>query len=131
MGRQLQQAYGQEPQCIFTMPLLEGLDNLMWRWCMLLSFHSETEIAGLQQEVTSGRNPKNAKVLLANEIDARFLGAAAADAAEQDFGNRSKGGVPDEIPEVRHSGVPLSLSSTAQACGAGAVDLESGPADRR
>lgn len=87
MGRQLQQAYGQDPQCIFTMPLLEGLDDLIRRWCMLLSFHSETEIAGLQQEVTSGSNPKNAKVLLTHEIDARFHGAAAADAAEQDFGN--------------------------------------------
>ncbi len=132
MGRHLQAEYGQEPQCILTMPLLEGLDGvdkmsksknnyigiseapntmfakvlsisdvLMWRWYTLLSFKSEAEIAALKAEVEGGRNPKDAKVALAKEITARFHSAAAADAAEQDFNNRSKGGVPDEIPEVR------------------------------
>ena len=131
VGRHLQAEYGQEPQCILTMPLLEGLDGfekmsksknnyvgisedantmfakvlsisdaLMWRWFTLLSFKSEPEIAVLRAEVQAGRNPKDAKVALAKEITARFHSLAAADAAEQDFVNRSKGGVPDQIPEL-------------------------------
>ena len=134
VGRQLQQEYGQEPQCILTMPLLEGTDGvekmskskgnyigitedantmfakvlsisdeLMWRWYTLLSFRSMAEIEALKAEVGAGRNPKDAKVALAKEITARFHSPAAADAAEADFINRSKGGVPDEIPEVRLS----------------------------
>ncbi|MBH2044109.1 MAG: tyrosine--tRNA ligase [Comamonadaceae bacterium] len=142
MGRHLQQEYGQEPQCILTMPLLEGLDGvekmsksknnyigisedantmfakvlsisdtLMWRWYLLLSFQSLAQIEALQAEVAGGRNPKDAKVALAKEITARFHGAAAADAAEQDFINRSKGGVPDEIPEVALAGAPLGIGA--------------------
>ncbi len=141
MGRHLQAEYGQEPQCILTMPLLEGLDGvdkmsksknnyigitedantmfakvmsisdtLMWRWYTLLSFRSEAEIARLQQEVAGGRNPRDAKVLLAKEITARFHNPAAAEGAEQDFVNRSKGGIPDEIPEVALSGAPLGIA---------------------
>jgi tyrosyl-tRNA synthetase len=131
VGRQLQAEYGQEPQCILTMPLLEGLDGvekmsksknnyigiseapntmfakvlsisdaLMWRWYTLLSFKSESFIATLNAEVNAGRNPKEAKVALAKEITARFHSAAAADAAEQDFINRSKGGIPETIEEI-------------------------------
>ena len=130
MGRHLQAEYGQEPQCILTMPLLEGLDGvekmsksknnyigisedantmfakvlsisdtLMWRWYTLLSFKGLSEIEDLQAQVAQGRNPKEAKVMLAKEITARFHSAAAADAAEQDFINRSRGGIPDDIPE--------------------------------
>jgi len=111
VGRHLQQEYGQEPQCILTMPLLEGTDGvekmskskgnyigitedantmfakvlsisdeLMWRWYTLLSFRSMAEIEALQREVAAGRNPKDAKVMLAKEITARFHSAAAADA---------------------------------------------------
>ena len=142
VGRHLQQEYGQEPQCILTMPLLEGLDGvekmsksknnyigiseapatmfakvlsisdvLMWRWYTLLSFQSEAQIAALKAEVEAGRNPKDAKVALAKEITARFHSAQAADAAEQDFINRSKGGVPDEIPELALSGAPLGIGA--------------------
>jgi tyrosyl-tRNA synthetase len=140
VGRHLQQEYGQEPQCILTMPLLEGLDgvekmsksknnyigisedantmfakvlsisdDLMWRWYTLLSFQSLEQIEALKAEIAGGRNPKDAKVALAKEITARFHSAAAAEAAEQDFINRSKGGVPDEIPEVSLSGAPLGI----------------------
>ena len=147
VGRHLQQEYGQEPQCILTMPLLEGLDGiekmsksknnyigisedantmfakvlsisdvLMWRWYTLLSFKSLAEIAALQAEIASGRNPKDAKVALAKEITARFHSAAAADAAEQDFINRSKGGVPDEIDEIS-----LPLGDGGAAVGIGAL----------
>ncbi len=148
MGRHLQQEYGQEPQCILTMPLLEGLDGvdkmsksknnyigitedantmfakvlsisdeLMWRWFTLLSFRSEAEIARLKAEVEGGRNPKDAKVLLAREITARFHSPQAADAAEQDFANRSKGGVPDDIPEVRLAGAPLGIAALLKQAG--------------
>jgi tyrosyl-tRNA synthetase len=148
VGRHLQQEWGQEPQCILTMPLLEGLDGvekmsksknnyigitepantmfakvlsisdtLMWRWYTLLSFRSEAEIAALKAEVEAGRNPKDAKVMLAREITARFHGAAAADAAEQDFQNRAAGGVPDVIPEVSLSGAPLGIGALLKQAG--------------
>lgn len=131
VGRHLQVEYGQEPQCILTMPLLEGLDGvekmsksknnyigisedantmfakvlsisdtLMWRWYTLLSFRSEAEIAQMQAKVAAGANPKDAKVALAKELTARFHSPQAADAAEIDFMNRSRGGIPDAIPEV-------------------------------
>ncbi|WP_300660333.1 tyrosine--tRNA ligase [Hydrogenophaga sp.] len=148
MGRHLQAEYGQEPQCILTMPLLEGLDGvdkmsksknnyigitepansmfakvlsisdtLMWRWYTLLSFQSLAHIEALKQAVAQGANPKDAKVALAKEITTRFHSAAAADAAEQDFINRSKGGVPDEIPEVSLSGAPLGIGSLLKSSG--------------
>ncbi len=148
MGRHLQQEYGQEPQCILTMPLLEGLDGvekmsksknnyigitedantmfakvlsisdeLMWRWYTLLSFRSESDIAQLRAEVQGGRNPKDAKVMLAREITVRFHSEQAADAAQQDFANRSKGGVPDEIPEVSLSGAPMGIAQLLKQAG--------------
>lgn len=148
MGRHLQAEYGQEPQCILTMPLLEGLDGvekmsksknnyigisepantmfakvlsisdtLMWRWYTLLSFQPMAMIDRLRQEVASGRNPKEAKVALAKEITTRFHSAAAADAAEQDFINRSKGGIPDEIAELSLSGAPMGIGALLKAAG--------------
>jgi tyrosyl-tRNA synthetase len=89
-------------------------DVLMWRWYTLLSFKSEADIAALKAEVASGRNPKDVKVALAKEITARFHDVAAADAAEQDFVNRSKGGVPDEITEIK---LPLGDGGTAIGIG--------------
>jgi len=148
MGRHLQQEYGQEPQCILTMPLLEGLDGvekmsksknnyigitedantmfakvlsisdtLMWRWYTLLSFKSMADIEALKKEVEGGRNPKDAKVMLAKEITARFHSVAAAEVAEQDFINRSKGGVPDQIPEVTLSGAPMGVAALLNVAG--------------
>jgi len=142
VGRSLQAEYGQEPQCILTMPLLEGLDGvekmskskgnyigitepantmfakvmsisdtLMWRWFTLLSAKAEAEIAALRAEVAGGRNPKDAKVMLAKEITARFHSHAAADAALDDFQRRAAGGVPDVIPEVALGGAPLSIGA--------------------
>ena len=157
MGRHLQAEYGQEPQCILTMPLLEGLDGvdkmsksknnyigiseepntmfakvlsisdtLMWRWFTLLSFKSMAEIEALKKEVEGGRNPKDAKVMLAKEITARFHSAAAADAAEQDFINRSKGGVPDDIPEVSLSGAPMGIGALLKSAGLAPSTTEAG-----
>src|SRR5438477_11713516 len=98
VGRELQRHYGQEPQCILTLPLLEGLDGvnkmsksldnyvgiteppnemfgklmsisdeLMWRYFELLSFRSQDDITTLKRECTEGRNPRDAKVALAEE----------------------------------------------------------------
>jgi tyrosyl-tRNA synthetase len=99
-------------------------DTLMWRWYTLLSFRSLAEIAALKAEVEGGRNPKDAKVALAKEITARFHSAAAAEAAEQDFINRSKGGVPDEIPEVALSGAPLGIAQVLKQAGLAASTSE-------
>jgi tyrosyl-tRNA synthetase len=148
MGRHLQVEYGQEPQCILTMPLLEGLDGvekmsksknnyigiaeapndmyakllsisdeLMWRYFTLLSFRSEEEIARLKSQVEAGRNPKEAKVMLAKEITARFHGPAAAESAHENFELRARGGVPDEIPEVSLSGAPLGIGALLKQAG--------------
>ena len=142
VGRALQTEFGQEPQCILTMPLLEGLDGvekmskskgnyigitepantmfakvlsisdtLMWRWYTLLSHRSVVEIGALKSEIEGGRNPKDAKVLLASEITTRFHGAAAAVAAQEDFQRRAAGGVPDEITEMALSGAPLAIGT--------------------
>jgi len=89
----------------------------MWRWYTLLSFRTLEEIAQLRNEVNQGRNPKEAKVLLAKEITTRFHSAAAAEAAEQDFINRSKGGIPQDIPEVSLSGAPMGIGALLKAAG--------------
>jgi tyrosyl-tRNA synthetase len=90
---------------------------LMWRWYTLLSFQSMDAIEALMREVQGGRNPKDAKVALAKEITSRFHGAAAAEAAEQDFINRSKGGVPDDIPDVPLVGAPMGIGALLKAAG--------------
>jgi tyrosyl-tRNA synthetase len=132
VGRELQKQYGQEPQCILTMPLLEGLDgkekmskslgnyvgiaeppqeifgklmsisdDLMWRYIELLSFQPLKQVRAWKDEVATGRNPRDVKVLFAKEIVARFHGAQAAERAEADFDQRFREGVlPENIPEV-------------------------------
>ena len=132
VGRELQKHYGQSPQCVLMMPLLEGLDGvnkmskslgnyvgineppreifgklmsvsdtLMWRYYDLLSFQGHAEISRLRQEVDSGRNPRDVKVLLAQEIVARFHGHRAAEDALADFDARFRqGAIPDDLPNV-------------------------------
>jgi tyrosyl-tRNA synthetase len=148
VGRELQKDYGQEPQCILTMPLLEGLDGvdkmsksknnyigitepgntmfgklmsisdvMMWRYYELLSFRSLEEIAQLKQAVADGKNPRDVKVALAQEIVTRFHSAQAADDALADFVNRSKGGIPDEVPAVTLSGAPLGIGQLLKQAG--------------
>jgi tyrosyl-tRNA synthetase len=140
VGRELQKDYGQEPQCILTMPLLEGLDGvekmskskgnyigitepantmfakvmsisdvMMWRYYDLLSFRSIAEIAHFKREVEGGRNPRDIKVLLAQEIVERFHSRRAAEDALADFDNRARGGIPDDVPEVTLGGAPLGI----------------------
>ena len=148
MGRHLQQEYGQEPQCILTIPLLVGLDGvdkmsksknnfigitedpssmfskvlsisdeLMWGWYPLLSFKTMAQIEALRSEVAQGLNPKVVKDALALEITERFHGAAAAAQAQEDFALRSKGGVPENLPEVVLSGAPLGVGAMIKAAG--------------
>jgi len=148
VGRELQKQYGQEPQCILTMPLLVGLDgvekmskskgnyigisekpsemfgklmsisdDLMWRYYELLSFRTLEEIAQLKQDVDGGRNPRDVKVLLAQEIVARFHSQADAERALEDFNARAKGGVPDDIPEVSLDGAPLGIGQLLKQAG--------------
>ena len=132
VGRELQKHYGQAPQCVLMMPLLEGLDGvnkmskslgnyvginespreifgklmsvsdvLMWRYYDLLSFCGNAEIARLKQAVADGRNPRDVKVQLAQEIVARFHGQAAAVDALADFEARFRqGAIPDDIADV-------------------------------
>ena len=132
VGRELQKHYGQTPQCVLMMPLLEGLDgvnkmskslgnyvgisepareifgklmsvsdDLMWRYFDLLSFRPNAEIVRFKQDVAEGRNPRDLKVLLGQEIVARFHSAQAADDALADFEARFRqGAIPDDVPEV-------------------------------
>jgi tyrosyl-tRNA synthetase len=140
VGRELQKEYGQEAQCILTMPLLVGTDGvdkmsksknnyigiseapndmfgklmsisdeLMWSYFTLLSFKPLAEIAKMKEEVVSGRNPRDFKVALGQEIVARFHNSAAAEKSLEDFNHRAKGGVPDDIPEVTLTGAPLGI----------------------
>jgi tyrosyl-tRNA synthetase len=148
VGRELQKDYGQEPQCILTMPLLEGLDGvekmsksknnyigitepanmmfgkmmsisdvMMWRYYELLSFRSIDEIGRLRAAVEGGMNPRDAKVELAKEIVTRFHSAQAAEDALADFVNRSKGGIPDDVPEMAVAGAPLGIGVLLKQAG--------------
>jgi tyrosyl-tRNA synthetase len=151
VGRELQRHYGQEPQCILTLPLLEGLDGvnkmsksldnyigiteppdemfgklmsisdeLMWRYFELLSFRSEAEIANLRRECAEGRNPRDAKVLLAQEIVARFHSQRDAEAALRAFQARFRDhALPESMPQVtlRTNGAGLPIPQLAKQAG--------------
>ncbi|CAB3901836.1 tyrosine--tRNA ligase [Achromobacter animicus] len=149
VGRELQKEYGQEPQCILTMPLLVGTDGvekmskskgnyigisespdsmfgklmsisdtLMWRYFELLSFRSLEDIAALKQEIDGGRNPRDAKVMLAQEIIARFHSATAADDALASFEARFRdGAIPDDMPEVNIGGAPVGILKLLREAG--------------
>ena len=151
VGRELQRHYGQEPQCILTLPLLEGLDGvnkmsksldnyvgitesptsmfgklmsisdpLMWRYYTLLSFRPESEIAALRRECDEGRNPRDAKVMLAMEIVTRFHSQQAADAARAEFDARFRqGAMPSDMPEVtlHADGAGLPIAQLAKQAG--------------
>ena len=170
VGRELQKHYGQAPQCVLMMPLLEGLDGhnkmskslgnyvgiaesareifgklmsisdeLMWRYYELLSFRASDEIAGLKREVDEGRNPRDVKVMLAQELAARFHSQRAAADALDDFEARfTRGAMPDDMPEVtlksaagklpiaqvlKQAGLTASTSDALRMIGQGGVRL--------
>src|SRR5947207_1013087 len=157
VGRELQRHFGQEPQCILTLPLLEGLDGinkmsksldnyvgiteppgemfgklmsisdtLMWRYYELLSFRSIDEIARLKAECETGRNPRDVKVMLAEEIVARFHSRDAAERAQVEFDARFRqGALPDNMPEITLHGAGAGLAVPQLAKQAGIVDSTS------
>jgi len=157
VGRELQRHYGQEPQCILTLPLLEGLDGvnkmsksldnyvgiteapnemfgklmsisdtLMWRYYELLSFRSLEEIARLKAECAGGRNPREAKVLLAQEIVGRFHSRDAAEHAQTEFDARFRqGALPENMPELTLQTAGAGLPVAQLAKQAGVVDSTS------
>ncbi len=136
VGRELQKHYGQPPQVVLTMPILEGLDGvnkmskslgnyigiheppfdmfgklmsisdeLMWRYIELLSFQPMTQVAQWKKAVAEGRNPRDIKVLFAQEVVARFHSQVDAEAALADFEARFRqNAIPDEMPEVSLAG---------------------------
>ncbi|MBY0579707.1 MAG: tyrosine--tRNA ligase [Burkholderiales bacterium] len=171
MGRELQKHFGQPPQCILTMPLLEGLDGvnkmskslgnyvgitdapdqifgklmsvsdeLMWRYLDLLSFESSATIAAWRKEVEEGRNPRDIKVMFAQEIVTRFHDGRAAEAALEDFEARFRqGAIPNDIEEFRievmeddapliqvlkQSGLTSSTSEAIRMIGQGGVKID-------
>lgn len=90
-------------------------DELMWSYFTLLSFRPMAEIDLMKQEVAAGRNPRDCKVLLGQEIVARFHSQAAAEKALEDFNHRAKGGVPDDIPALELTGAPLGIATLLKA----------------
>jgi len=101
--------------------LMSISDDLMWSYFELLSFKAMADVNQLRAECGSGRNPRDAKVMLAQEIVTRFHGAQAAEDALADFVNRAKGGIPDDIPEVS-----LSLPADGAGLGIGALLKQAG-----
>ncbi len=87
------------PEIIFA-KIMSISDELMWRYIELLSFESLETIAKWKSDVDAGANPRDIKVRFAQEIVARFHSQADAEKALADFQTRSKGGIPDEVPEV-------------------------------
>jgi tyrosyl-tRNA synthetase len=167
VGRELQKHYGQSPQCVLMMPLLEGLDgankmskslgnyvgiaeppqeifgklmsisdDLMWRYYDLLSFRPSQEIVGMKREVEGGRNPRDIKVMLAQELVARFHSQADAEKALMDFEARfQRGAIPDEISEMsvasssiaqvlKQAGLVASTSEALRMIDGGGVRLD-------
>jgi tyrosyl-tRNA synthetase len=141
VGRGLQEHYGQEPQVVITMPLLEGLDgvnkmsksmgnyvgiaedpeaqfgklmsisdDLMWRYFELLSFRPLADIAALKKAVAGGRNPRDVKFELAEEIVARFHDKDAAVTAHSNFIARFS-------QKTQPTDLPLQFLSSADAGG--------------
>ncbi len=157
VGRELQRDFGQEPQCILTMPLLEGLDGvekmskskgnyigiteapgemfgkvmsisdeLMWRYYELLSFRTLAEVEKLRNEIAGGRNPRDVKVLLAQEIVARFHSQRDAESAAAEFDARFRqGAMPDAMPEVTLHATSAGLPIAQLAKQAGIVESTS------
>ena len=151
VGRELQKHYGQTPQCVLMMPLLEGLDgvnkmskslgnyiginespqqifgkimsvsdDLMWRYYDLLSFESAETIAGLKAAVAGGKNPRDIKVALGQEMVARFHSKAAAEEALADFDARFRqGAMPEDMPEIDlpNQGAPMPLIQALKQAG--------------
>ena len=115
-------------------------DELMWRYFELLSFRPMAEIDAFKQDVADGKNPRDIKFLLAEEIIARFHSAEAAAAAREGFiAQFAKGAIPDDIPHhtleagadgyaianlLRDAGLCSSTSEAMRMIQQGAVKID-------
>lgn len=172
VGRQLQEVYGQEPQVVITLPILEGLDGvqkmskslgnyigitdppeemfgklmsvsdgLMWRYFELLSARDMSEIEAWRAEVEQGKNPRDVKFELAQEMVARFHSPSAARAALDGFIARfQQGALPTDLPPIelaggeaggiaipnllKEAGLAKSTSEAIRAIGQGGVRID-------
>lgn len=89
-----------EPANTIFSKIMSISDELMWRYIELLSFETLQTIAQWRADVAGGANPRDIKVLFAQEIVARFHSRVAADDALNDFNLRSRGGIPEDVPEL-------------------------------
>ena len=107
------------PQEMFG-KLMSISDDLMWRYFELLSFRPMDEVVALKRECTEGRNPRDAKVMLAKEIVTRFHSPAAANAALTEFESRFKdGAMPDTMSEITllSAGAGIPIAQLAKQAG--------------
>jgi tyrosyl-tRNA synthetase len=120
--------------------LMSVSDTLMWRYLELLSFESLQTLAQWRQQVAEGRNPRDIKVLLGQELVRRFHGDAAARWALEDFEARFRGNaIPEDIPELtlvapagglpiaqllRQSGLTASTSEALRLIQSGGIRLD-------
>ena len=91
-------AIDEEPNDMFG-KIMSISDTLMWRWFELLSFISDKEIKNLQKEADSGKNPRDIKFILAEELVDRFHKEGDGKKCKEAFLKRfQKGQMPDDIP---------------------------------
>jgi tyrosyl-tRNA synthetase len=87
----------EEPNEMFG-KIMSISDDLMWRWFELLSFISEVEINDLKKQMEHGKNPRDIKFVLAEELVDRFHEDGDGEKCREAFLNRfQKGNMPDEI----------------------------------
>jgi tyrosyl-tRNA synthetase len=129
-----------EPANIIFSKIMSISDELMWRYIELLSFESLDTIAQWKRDVEAGANPRDVKVAFAQEIVTRFHSRTAAEEALTDFELRSKGGIPDDVPQVtlnlesdtigiaqllKQAGLVASTSEAFRAIEQGGIKLDS------
>lgn len=120
--------------------LMSVSDDLMWRYFELLSFRPMAEIEGFKQEIADGKNPRDIKFLLGEEIVARFHDQAVANQARENFIARfQRGDMPEDMPEttlnapdgvlplanvLRDAGLTSSTSEALRMIRQGAVKID-------
>ena len=94
-------AIDEEPDEMFG-KIMSISDDLMWRWFELLSFISEDEINSLKKEMQDGKNPRDIKFILAEEIVDRFHKDGDGQKCKELFLNRfQKGQIPENVDSVK------------------------------
>ena len=134
-----------EPPGVIYNKIVSMPDTLMWRYFELLSFRSMDEINTLRADVEAGANPRDIKILLAEELVARFHGEEAAASAHRSAGNRLKDGeLPEDLPEVvvesdadlpvsavlNRAGMVKNAAAARDLLGAGSVRVDGEVVDR-